>query len=133
MPDTPTVARTMTVLSVDSASSKGCVEDSCYCTPRRPKRSIEKTYPKTLCGAPQKFKRVKEQLQAASAVSLAGLDPLDDIDMTNRSSLEPSFYKMRLGRGDVVVPVTFIDKRAEVQWSGVLGQDVLEQLVEKHV
>ena len=66
-------------------------------------------------------------------MSLVGLDPLDDIDMADCSNLEPSFYKMRLGRSDVVVPVTFADRRAEVEWSGILGQDVLDQLVEKLV
>eukprot|EP01043_Picozoa_sp_COSAG02_P056727 COSAG02_NODE_6772_length_3369_cov_3.718043_4_plen_68_part_00 len=57
-----------------------------------------------------------------------GLDWLNDIDLTEPNNRAPSFYKMRLSKDDVDVPVTFTDKRIEACWTSIFGQTGIDQL-----
>lgn len=111
------------------ASCKDSVEDSLYQTPpRNAKRGIEETKQRTICGLRETSKKAMIPLHP---VSLVGLDPLDDIDMSDPSSLEPSFFKIRLDMNACDVPVTFANKRARAEWTRIFGQHALEHLIEK--
>jgi hypothetical protein len=124
---------TATVLSFCGTPTKGSVEGSDYHTPVPGSKRHSEDTDSRIYGARDKLKRraVPDKEAATSVVSLVGLDPLDDIDMNDPSSHAPSFYKMRLGKDDDDVPVTFADKRTEVHWTGIFGQAVADQLFSK--
>ena len=76
-------------------------------------------------------KRAPRPQDAASPLSLVGLDPLDGIDIDDPRSRHPLFYRVRLGQQEAEVPATFAGKRAHAVWSGVFGQRALDQLLER--
>lgn len=67
--------------------------------------------------------------QAVCAVSLLGLDPLDEIDTNDPNSCSLVFYAIRLGQNGDAVPATFTDRRAEAMWAGIFGAKVFGQLI----
>ena len=73
-------------------------------------------------------RRAVPDIASTPVVSLVGLDPLSDIDMSEPQNRTPSFYKMRLGKDDADVPVTFTNKAAEACWTGIFGQAGVDQL-----
>ena len=138
-----TLTRCAPAISFVGTSNKGSTEASPAAAPehRRPlplatpprgtKRGIGETRPRTICGAQAIPKRLAMPKHAASPVSLIGLDPLDEMDITDPNSCSPAFYSIRLGQNGDAVPVTFIDRRAETVWAGIFSAKVFDQLIIK--